>query len=1667
MKNKLYRVLVMLLAIAMMIPSFAMAEPAPATPTLTLSGKTAIEREYNPDSRQMDTSETKFTVAGIPEGTSNGYIEWTIDKDKYFSFQEYSRVASRKVFTGNTSDSDIPSVFLTRNGFNEVLADASKKDVSATLSGQLFVDYKAVGSPVTVTFKVTKVDVLGIKWVEEPKLPAEIDLGQGQHSLYLGQYVSIQNPEEGIPSYGDTDVYYKVIEGGEYAYVNKGGNIYFQKATPEGKKVKVVAYIPGSANASLEKSAAVHEFTVIGPSDGQGGETPQEPDTYQFVAFTTGAEGRVYTTSSPYITLWQGDSDWSDGSLIKTIPDSNNVGAEFNDELVWTIDQPGYAHLGVDPNYVGLSFYTDLGVDEFPPVKVTVASKRNPSVTDYCYVQYVPNEEEQTEDKGYTTLAFQPFKEITVAEDDNVNLMEYLVAEKADNSKDKLIWQNDKKLDIEAGEGYAYLWNTKAKDSPITVTVKSKLNGKSDTFKINVVKRPNTEGSYSKVEFAVKSVETARTTYDILPLLTLEGNGDPSQLIFTSSDPTIATVYPVTSGMELQRINVEFQGTPKDGDKVTIEVRNGASSATSEPSTLEVIYVENADEQETYKIGFTKSSLDVALSQESIDLKAYVYVQDKDGKKISNDKAREVIGSLIWTSENPAIATVSNGSAELKKAGTATISIRTGYSSEKLESITLNIKDEDETDLIKGIKFSTDKEIVLERGLPLDAFKYLVFTDMDGREITDPESAYAIRSLLIWTSDDKTVANVSTEGVVTAAKEGSATINVRYNAGQEKQTASLKIKVVKPESETFTKVKFAEPKTMDAHIDKQTKTFVASEYLALEGNGDKGDLVWTSDDETIAKVEDGQVNFTNRAKDGDTVKITVRYDEGKETLTDTLTLKVVWDKKPYTSLKFAQEKINLVGEADLNTYLLAEGNDFDEDDLIWTSENQQIATVNKNGVVSVKPDAKDGDTVKITVRSKLDSTKTATITLTVKQTARKITKITLTQDTFELEPKGELYLGRYVVTEPVEHDDALWFTSDDPSVAIQNNYAYVDANLLDDGEAHITVRSVLNPDVSAKFTLKLKGKGATSIAFKDAPKTFYKEMNRLDLRDYLVTNPADYAFYHRDNLIWESSDPTVALAYHEEEGGDGVLENVYGILTYVQPGNVTIKVTDKVSGKSAKVKLTLKEKHPVESIKLKNINMEVNDVYDLTKGFITFTPANADFDPSNITWTSSNRDVAEVQVGENAKRWSTGSIVKAYKAGKTKITANYEREDGTFVTAKCTVTVKEVKLADVKFAESKYNLKLNSNLQAYVRFNIEPFNCSYKKNEIYFVSNNTDIVSVTDYAVDKDDAHKGSVTITAKAPGTAWVVAKLAKNDKVLDACKVVVKAVKLKTVKWEKKSVKLYWYNDGISQIPEGPQANTVHFNTIRVKPIINPENAYCNVTFETTDPGVAFVDDDSVKGFQNAIESGSSLSDVEIKAVGPGTCKIIMKVNDGKKIRKASLKVEVETKRVDLQISQKKATLKLQKGSDILYLRAYDADTDKDVKVKWASSNTKVAKVNTEGKVRAVGAGTATISATTKNGQKIVVKCKVTVKAAATKNEVAKKITGDTKVTVKVGEKKALDIKVKPEGAKVTFTSSDSEIVKVTKDGKIKGIKAGKATITVKAVNGKAELKIKVIVK
>ena len=114
------------------------------------------------------------------------------------------------------------------------------------------------------------------------------------------------------------------------------------------------------------------------------------------------------------------------------------------------------------------------------------------------------------------------------------------------------------------------------------------------------------------------------------------------------------------------------------------------------------------------------------------------------------------------------------------------------------------------------------------------------------------------------------------------------------------------------------------------------------------------------------------------------------------------------------------------------------------------------------------------------------------------------------------------------------------------------------------------------------------------------------------------------------------------------------------------------------------------------------------------------------------------------------------------------------------------------------------------------------------------------------------------------------------------------------------------------------------------------------------------------------------------------------------------------------------------------------------KKTKVTWKSSDTKIAKVSSSGKVTGVKAGTATITASIKLGSKTYkTTCKITVLTPSIK-------LSKSKATVYTKESLTLKATVKPSGTKVTWKSSDTKIAKVSSSGKVTGVKAGTATIT-----------------
>ena len=135
------------------------------------------------------------------------------------------------------------------------------------------------------------------------------------------------------------------------------------------------------------------------------------------------------------------------------------------------------------------------------------------------------------------------------------------------------------------------------------------------------------------------------------------------------------------------------------------------------------------------------------------------------------------------------------------------------------------------------------------------------------------------------------------------------------------------------------------------------------------------------------------------------------------------------------------------------------------------------------------------------------------------------------------------------------------------------------------------------------------------------------------------------------------------------------------------------------------------------------------------------------------------------------------------------------------------------------------------------------------------------------------------------------------------------------------------------------------------------------------------------------------------------------------------------------------------IQKGKTVTLKATVTPESLADMSVTWESSDTKIATVTSEGKVKGVKYGTATITCTSKStGAKAT--CQVTV---------GKVIIGVSEITLKRSRTNMLTATVYPStlaDKSVTWKSSDTKIVTVTADGLIKGIKAGTATITCTSV-------------
>ena len=395
-----------------------------------------------------------------------------------------------------------------------------------------------------------------------------------------------------------------------------------------------------------------------------------------------------------------------------------------------------------------------------------------------------------------------------------------------------------------------------------------------------------------------------------------------------------------------------------------------------------------------------------------------------------------------------------------------------------------------------------------------------------------------------------------------------------------------------------------------------------------------------------------------------------------------------------------------------------------------------------------------------------------------------------------------------------------------------------------------------------------------------------------------------------------------------------------------------------------------------------------------------------------------NATVLPADAGNQILRWESSNEAVAkvvngkidvLSVGSTVITAY--TTDGTPCTASCELTVLG-DAASMTINKTSASLKTGQTLQL-----------SSKVTTKQGVTYDAAIWETSDASIATVDS-KGKVT--AKLPGSVVITAR--SYDGTSKTCTIKITA-------------DLY----GISL----PDSMTLAIGRSKiVTPTYDPYYATNKtVTWRSSNTGVATVD-----------------SSGKVTAIATGTAVITATSQEGGYV--AVCTISVVRPVTSISISRSSYSLTMGEKTSVTLTATVNPSNATNKKVVWKSSNTKVATVDSNGRVKAVGPGTANISVTTVDGGYSRT-CKITVIQPVT----GVKFDSSSK-TMYVGQKSTFGYDILPSNATdkgVSFKSSNKKIATVDSSGKVTAKKTGSCKIYITTDDGsyKDTVKVKVVKK
>jgi len=299
-----------------------------------------------------------------------------------------------------------------------------------------------------------------------------------------------------------------------------------------------------------------------------------------------------------------------------------------------------------------------------------------------------------------------------------------------------------------------------------------------------------------------------------------------------------------------------------------------------------------------------------------------------------------------------------------------------------------------------------------------------------------------------WESSDPEKVTVDEYGNIKAIAIGSSTITATTNEGGF--TAKCKVVV----SNSVIKVTGLEVDEETLEVGSGKKERIKA--TVTPSNATNNGLIWKSDDEKIATVSSTGL-VTGVKKGTTTITVTTKdggYEKRIEVAVDEISLKEISMQDELSIQIGKSEKLDVT----FNPV------DYPEKELEWKSDDEKIATVDKNGKVSAK---KIGKTT-ITATTK-DGKKKATCKVTVAEKAEINIKLDKTELTLDGD-KSE-YLNA-TITPNDENTRGIAWSSSNTSVATVDNGK---VTAVGDGEATITVTSIVDRSKTATCNVKVTG----------------------------------------------------------------------------------------------------------------------------------------------------------------------------------------------------------------------------------------------------------------------------------------------------------------------------------------------------------------------------------------------------------------------------------------------------------------------------------------------------------------------------------------------------------------------------------------------------------------